>query len=69
MKKRMVTIGLCALALFVAAGGFTFAGQKGSQHYKAKCTSASCHCSEFWSEIGTSKCYYCGHYDYMHKRR
>ena len=68
MKNRKLAIGLCALALLVAAGGFAFAKQKGTYHFKGRCENQGCHCTEFWAEYGTSKCYYCGHYDYRHKK-
>lgn len=68
MKKRKFTIGLCFLLIFVAVGGIAFAKGKGNYHFKGNCIHAGCHCTEFWAEAGTSKCYYCGHFDYLHKK-
>lgn len=68
MKKRRFVIVLCSLTLLAIAGGFAFAKGKGNYHFRGNCQHAACHCTEFWAEAGTSKCYYCGHYDYVHKK-
>ena len=66
MIKRSVFTALCVLALLLTVCGVSFA-RKGERHFKGNCKHAACHCTEFLAEAGTSKCYYCGHMDYMHK--
>ena len=68
MKKRRVIIGIAVLAMLVA-GGIAFAAGKGNNHWRAKCREPNCKCSEFWSTVGSNKCYNCGHGAGMHTRK
>ena len=67
MTRRRIFICVCVLALLLTIVGVAFA-RKGVNHFKGNCQHAGCHCTEFWAEAGTSKCYYCGHMDFMHRR-
>ena len=67
IMKRIIAV-MCVWALLLTVGVSVAFARRGERHFKGNCQHAACHCTEFWAEAGTSRCYYCGHMDFMHRK-